>query len=119
MKPFDLGAIVVSIAAAAFFCVYAYSGRAAGKELIIEASGNSWVYSLDETRTVRIKGPLGETVIDIGNGTAAFTDSPCPDKLCVNSGSLSSSGQWAACLPNGVMMRIGGAQTEKLDDVSF
>ena len=114
----DYAAIAVSIAAVAVFSLYAYSGNA-GLELIIESSGNTWIYPLEETRTVRIRGPLGETIIEIGGGKAAVADSPCPDKLCVNAGPVSAPGQWVACLPNAVMIRIGGGDAEKLDDVSF
>jgi hypothetical protein len=118
LRVLDFAAIMASIAAVAFFSLYAYSGNA-GSELIIESSGSTWIYPLEETRTVRIRGPLGETIIEIGGGKAAVADSPCPDKLCVNAGPVAAPGQWVTCLPNAVMIRIGGRTVEKLDDVSF
>ncbi len=118
LRVLDYAAIAVSIAAVAVFSLYAYSGRS-GSELVIESAGSTWIYTLDETRTVAIRGPLGETIIQIGGGKAAVADSPCPDKLCVHAGPIASPGQWVACLPNAVMIRIGGAKAEELDDVSF
>jgi hypothetical protein len=118
LRALDYAAIVVSLAAVAAFSLFAYSGSS-GSELIIEASGSTWIYPLDETRTVRIHGPLGETIIEIGGGKAAVTDSPCPDKLCVHAGPVAAPGQWVACLPNAVMIRIGGRNAVELDDVSF
>ena len=40
------------------------------------------------------------------DGTIAFVESDCPDKVCIHSGRLGHSGQSAACLPNGLVLRI-------------
>ena len=40
------------------------------------------------------------------DGTIAFVDSDCPDKVCIQSGRLARGGQSAACLPNGLVLRI-------------
>jgi hypothetical protein len=119
LRILDLAAIFASLAAVAGFSLYAYSGNGTAKQVVIESSGTTWIYQLDETRTMQIRGPLGVTTIAIGDGKAAVIDSPCPDKLCVLSGAISRPGQWVACLPNAVMMHIGGGSAEKLDDVSF
>jgi hypothetical protein len=119
LKILDFLAIAASLAAVAAFSIYAYAGGGTGTEAVIESSGDTWIYPLDETRTVRIRGPLGETTIEIGDGKAAVSDSPCPDKLCVLAGPIADPGQWIACLPNGVMVHIGGAGAEKYDDISY
>lgn len=40
------------------------------------------------------------------NGSISFEESDCPDKVCINAGELSKSGHFAACLPNGLVVRI-------------
>jgi hypothetical protein len=40
------------------------------------------------------------------DGSIAFAHSDCPDKVCVNAGKQKLSGQSAACLPNGLVLRI-------------
>lgn len=40
------------------------------------------------------------------DGTIAFVESDCPDKVCIRSGHLGRAGQSAACLPNGLVLRI-------------
>ncbi len=40
------------------------------------------------------------------DGSIAFTQSDCPDKICIQSGRLHLVGQYAACLPNQVYMKI-------------
>jgi len=45
----------------------------------------------------------------VWNGEIAFTESDCPDKLCVRSGYISRIGQIAVCVPNRVSIRVVGA----------
>lgn len=40
------------------------------------------------------------------DGTISFIESDCPDKVCINSGKLSMTGQSAACLPNMLFLKI-------------
>lgn len=40
------------------------------------------------------------------DGSIAFIKSDCPDKVCIRSGRLKYAGQFAACLPNGIMLKI-------------
>ena len=44
----------------------------------------------------------------VRGGAVAFTESDCPDKICVRSGFLSRPGQMAACLPNRVSLVVAG-----------
>ncbi|MCE5236322.1 MAG: NusG domain II-containing protein [Clostridiaceae bacterium] len=41
-----------------------------------------------------------------GDGSIAFVESDCPDKICIRAGRLHLVGQTAACLPNEVYMKI-------------
>jgi hypothetical protein len=47
------------------------------------------------------------------DGSIAFYASDCPDKLCIHSGKLRLSGQFAACLPNRILVKI---VSDKLTD---
>jgi len=40
------------------------------------------------------------------DGSIAFVESDCPDKVCIRSGRLHMVGQSAACLPNGMILKI-------------
>ncbi|OGO88505.1 MAG: hypothetical protein A2Y15_01720 [Clostridiales bacterium GWF2_36_10] len=40
------------------------------------------------------------------DGSIRFMESDCPDKICINSGKLSKAGQFAACLPNQIYIKI-------------
>lgn len=40
------------------------------------------------------------------DGTLRFEESDCPDKVCINTGKIGMVGQSAACLPNGIVVKI-------------
>ncbi|PKM85623.1 MAG: hypothetical protein CVU86_00865 [Firmicutes bacterium HGW-Firmicutes-11] len=50
------------------------------------------------------------------DGTIAFVESDCPDKVCIKTGALDSVGQYAACLPNGVVLKIVPAGERNVED---
>ena len=87
------------------------SGRPSerGARVVLQAPGRAAeVLDLREARTVRVMGLRGETVIEIAGGRVAFVSSPCPNKVCVRRGEVSRSGEWIACVPNGVVATITG-----------
>lgn len=58
-----------------------------GKEIVIPQNNNV-VIRVDE------------------EGKIAFISSDCPDQVCVKTGKLHRAGEYAACLPNGVIVKI-------------
>jgi hypothetical protein len=61
-------------------------------------------------RVMTLTGPLGETVLEIRDGHACITSSPCPNKVCIGMGRISRQGQLLACVPNDVLVRIEGEE---------
>jgi hypothetical protein len=118
-RPFDYLAIAVSLLAIGGFSVFAYSGRGRAGEIMIEASGALWIYSLDVDRRESVHGPLGSTLVVIQSRKASVEDSPCPDRLCVHMPAISKPGQWIACLPNRVFVRVRGSSGEIIDGISY
>lgn len=50
--------------------------------------------------------------LQVWDGAVAFLDSQCPDHVCEAFGWLSEPGQWASCVPAGVMVTVEPAQPE-------
>lgn len=92
-------------------------GRAAVR---ISAEGGESVYPLDQDRTVRVAGPLGESVIEIKDSHVRFASSPCPNGLCKR-GAVGASGGVLVCLPNLVSVRVQGGRPAggEVDDVAY
>ena len=90
------------------------------KQVIIESGKNIWYYQVDKDKEIKVEGNLGESTIKIQDGFVSFENSPCPNKLCVLSSAISKNGQWIACLPNGVFVRIEVEdENTELDGISY
>ena len=90
-----------------------------GKQVLIEADGKLvGNFSLREDRLVSVDGTLGTTKVEVAGKGVRVIDSPCPLKICVESGPISRSGETLVCLPNRVVIRIKGGDTPSVDAVS-
>jgi hypothetical protein len=118
VKPFDIAAIVLSLVVVAGFSVGAYGGGDPG-QVVIEASGERFLYPISRDRVEHVAGPLGDTVVAISGGTVRVIDSPCRDKVCVAAGAISRTGQFVACLPNRVSVSFEGRDEPGVDGTAF
>ncbi|HOX91332.1 MAG TPA: NusG domain II-containing protein [Spirochaetales bacterium] len=108
-----LDGLIILLAAFAFgYSALVVYGGPAPSSVVVSAGGKDWVYPLSENREFAIQGPLGITRIRIHDGSAYFTESPCDNKTCLSSAHAHASGDWIACLPNGVFLRVEGDATE-------
>jgi len=122
LKAADIAIIAIAAAVIILFTAFSVKTSTGRKQLLIESSEDSYLYSLDTDQIIHIDGPIGETTVEIKDGNARVVDSPCRDKLCIADGHLTKSGQWTACLPNRVFLRIIGSESEEetlTDEVSF
>ena len=104
----------VLLAAVLFLCgalFWASGARGSGAVAVVEQNGVELcriaLSAGQEKTTFAVPGGL-RVVIAVENGEAWFESSCCPDQLCVRSGRLSKTGEAAACLPVGVVLRIEG-----------
>ncbi|MFW5686294.1 MAG: NusG domain II-containing protein, partial [Spirochaetota bacterium] len=104
--------LVLSIATVVAASLFAYGGRAQASEVSIENDEGVFLYPLDQDREIAVRGPLGNTIVEIEDGRVHVHESPCRDKICIAAGWLSDTGQWTACLPNRVFVRVEGGESE-------
>jgi len=95
--------------------VYVFAGAGDVSRVVIQGPNNrTWIFPLDEDRTVPIRGVLGDdTVVRISGGQVWAESSPCPTQVCVGMGRLGADSWWPlpviSCLPNRVSIWIEGA----------
>ena len=118
LKPIDYIVIVVSIALVVGASVYASSAGAPPQLVQIDTETDTLIYPLDEDRELNVQGPLGHSHIRIEDGQVMFVDSPCPEKICVTTGRIGRTNQWAACLPNRIFVTVLGEQDESDPDAT-
>ncbi len=108
MKPLDILIVAAAIAVVAWVSVSVYAAKSGAPVAVITGQGGEWVYPLAGDRTLNIAGPLGDTVVRISGKKVFVEDSPCRNKVCIAMGAISRAGQWVACLPNRVFVRVEG-----------
>ncbi len=119
-KRTDLLIIAAIIAAGlVIWLVYGsiYGGRASKAEIYYD---NVLVETVDleagHERTFSIP-QKPSVVFQVDNdGNISFIESDCPDKICIKTGKLHTVGQSAACLPNGVVLKIIPADRRNGDE---
>lgn len=74
------------------------------------------VHDLNTDYTFSIE-QLPQVVFEVRDGNIAFVQSDCPDQVCVHTGFLGQPGQFAACLPNRISIRIDGETDINAPDV--
>lgn len=118
LRPLDFAIIALIIALTVFAGLRIYGNRGKSARLVIEGPSGRWLYPLDRDVTVPIAGPLGDTIVEIKDGKVRVASSPCPNQTCVAAPGISQPGEWNACLPNEVIIRVesvGGKRDEGID----
>lgn len=69
-------------------------------------------YPLDQSLIFKVD-ELPEIVFEIKSNSVSFMHSDCPDKICMQAGFLSRSGQNAVCLPNKAILVVMSADGNK------
>jgi hypothetical protein len=105
----DIVVILLSVLITGGSAYAAFASYSGARDLVVTAAGESYAYPLGADAEFDVMGPLGPTRISIKAGQARVLSSPCQNKLCIAAGAISAGGQWVACLPNQVLMRVGGS----------
>ena len=121
LRILDYPILLLAAAVVAASAVWSAADRNGTAMVEIRASGETYLMPLSSDGRLVVEGPVGETVVEIHDGTAYVVDSDCRDRLCVSMGGISKAPGWIACLPNRVFVTItGGSDAEnEADAVAF
>jgi hypothetical protein len=103
--------MAASLLAIVFMFQTFWSFEQASKLKIRQGDKIIGTYDLNQTRELKIAGPMGESLISINQGKVRFKQSPCHNQYCVHQGWLSRAGQVAICLPNQISLQLMGAKS--------
>lgn len=73
---------------------------------------------LTEDRKITIRGAFGDVRVQIKEGKVAVVYAECPNKVCVRTGWRSFSGESIICVPNRLIIRILGEETNAVRGVT-
>ena len=107
----DFGVLALGLlGVVASFQVF-WQADGAGEWAVIRKNGEIvGEVDLHARQTIKVDGPLGQTLIEIGGGRARVLSDPGPRQYCVRQGWLSKNGEVAICAPNQVSLQIRARQ---------
>lgn len=73
---------------------------------------------VDKRVTLVLEGKIGYAVVEISGEKIRMIDAPCPDKICMHRGVISSVGESIICIPNEIVIEII-AETKAVDDQTW
>ena len=89
-------------------------------QAVIKVQGQvSAVVALQKNKpaqTIKVKGKIGEALVEIKAGKIRMLTAPCPDKICVQQGWIRQFPQTIICLPNEIVIQI--IATTSLDGIT-
>jgi len=101
-----------------YFTYTVYFVPQGSAQILIRGQGSEWTFPVETEETITVTGPLGYTIVRVENQYTWVEESPCLNQTCVASGKISRQGQWAACLPNNVLIMIQGTGDNEVDAVT-
>jgi hypothetical protein len=120
LRPGDWIALLVSVLAVVMAINVTRGTTVEASLVTVEAESGTYIYSLDEDRNEVFAGPLGYTAVEVAGGAVRIVEDPGPLQLCVRQGAIRHAGEWLACLPNRVFLRIDGdLATSAIDGLAF
>lgn len=113
------GLFVILISLGIVILILSIVFRTDGSSVIISIDGNDTKeLSLSEDITYQID-EYGHNTLIIKDSMAWIEDADCPDKLCMNYGKISKTGESIVCLPHRLVIRIeNNNDTEDLDAIA-
>lgn len=110
--------ILVVIALVSFFCVKFFAeGQGKYVKVYINDKLNE-TFNLSEDQEYFIETKKGYNLLVIKNNKARVVDADCPNKICVDKGAISKSGESIICLPHEVVVTIDSDKEKELDAVA-
>jgi hypothetical protein len=121
LKVMDMVVILLALGLTGVSAFAAYIQPGDSPQVVINGSGQEWIFPLDTDETVEVPGPLGITVVKIQDNQAWVESSPCTNQVCVAGGHINAQGDWVACLPNNVFLMVEGKEVRRhvLDSTSW
>jgi len=119
IKPLDFIIILFFSLLLVFLSFTLYSNNTHASYVIIQGQDRTWIYPIEDDVRLNIQGPLGETLVSIGQGRAEILSSPCSLQSCISFGLIQRKGQWLACLPNRVFLVIEGREEGTIDALVY
>lgn len=112
--------VAFSLSLAMLIGLYSHLWRDVGPvdHVTIATGQETRVFSIEHDQRIVVDGLQGQSMIEVSDGRARFIASPCGGKVCLHAGWLERAGDATACVPNGVILSLAGAE-RRYDSINF
>jgi hypothetical protein len=104
--PADLVVVATAMLLVAAIAVLVWRPGAAPAWAEIRGTDLVMRVRLDQDGEHVVDGRLGASVIEVAGHRVRFAAAPCTNRVCIAAGWLRRTGDYAACAPNGVSVRV-------------
>jgi len=95
-----------------------FSTRPAQTAIIADHLGQHQRIHMRHDQVLTLPGAIGDSTLQVAGGRLRFTDSPCRNKLCIQSGWIEHGGTAVACLPNRLSVQLARNDND-FDAINF
>lgn len=96
--------------------LYIALGSSGGTMAVITLDGEEYeridLSKVEEPYDIVIKTGYGTNVVHVSPGAIGVSEADCPDRVCVNTGSITGGGIPIACVPHRLMITIEGGNID-------
>jgi hypothetical protein len=107
--PFD-GLVIILLVAGAVSCIPFLGSLTPASVVVYRDNQVIATFPIDQYKEFAVTGSLGQVAIDIGPSGARVYRAHCPNQICVHSAPIKRPGEQIICVPNHVVVEIGGAK---------
>lgn len=110
--------LIIALLAALALVAWPLASAAAGAEgssVVMAGPDGQSVVALSTDAEYHVSGRVSDVTVRVADGSVCVVESACPDQICVRTGAVGAAGEVIACVPNGVVVRIGGERADELD----
>ena len=104
LKTGDL--IIYAVVIFAIVCSYKFSEKFPFNYVEVVTPYKKLIFPLKQDKVITVKGEIGNLTIMIKDKKVKVIHSSCSNKICIKTGWISSSGEFIACVPNHILIKL-------------
>ena len=120
MKKWDYYIVGICISLAVVGLIIVNCARTDGSNIVVTIDGNEYgIYTLleDQSVDILIDGEVTNTLV-IREGKAYMSFANCPDKVCINQGSVFKNHESICCAPNHIVATVISNEVGEFDAIT-
>jgi hypothetical protein len=119
IKVMDVFLFLLSLTAIMAVSLKVYGQPRQDPVAVVTSPEGQWIFPLSSEQVLTPAGLQGGCVVSFEEGSLRVLRSDCPQQICIRMGSISRPGQWIACVPHRVFIKIEGRDKDPVDANNF